>query len=153
MTTTLKLVLLTTAVAISVFGMLLNDRVLRSRVRKRLSTRPHLSPSDFAATYYRQREADVAKRVRRVLDSVAADLGLDLSGSQPSDDVVKDLSFDDLDSMATVDLVLALENEFNIKITDTEAASMRTVGDIIEFITRKTGSAFTADGTEGGPAA
>jgi acyl carrier protein len=89
---------------------------------------------------------DAAQRVRRVLDSVAASLGLDTSGAQPSDDVLKDLSFGDLDSMGTVELALALEKEFQITISDSEAASLHTVGNIVDFVSRKTEPAATSVG-------
>ena len=43
---------------------------------------------------------------------------------------------DDLgaDSLAIVELVLALEEEFGIKIPDDKVDSIKTVGDAVEFI-------------------
>jgi acyl carrier protein len=49
---------------------------------------------------------------------------------------------DDLgaDSLAIVELVLALEEKFDIKIPDDEVDSIKTVGDAVAFITDKAGS-------------
>jgi len=55
---------------------------------------------------------------------------------QPSE-VSPEKSFtDDLgaDSLAIVELVLALEEEFGIKIPDDKVDNIKTVGDAIEFI-------------------
>lgn len=46
---------------------------------------------------------------------------------------------DDLgaDSLDVVDLVMSLEEEFDIEIPDEEIESMKTVGDIVHFIEAK----------------
>ena len=47
---------------------------------------------------------------------------------------------DDLgaDSLDVVDLVMSLEEEFNIEIPDEEVENIKTVGDIVKFIKEKT---------------
>ena len=60
-----------------------------------------------------------------------------------SDDVAPEKSFtDDLgaDSLAIVELVLALEEEFKIKIPDDKVDSIKTVGDAVEYIKANTPS-------------
>jgi len=57
-----------------------------------------------------------------------------------SEDVVNKADFvDDLgaDSLDTVELVMALEEEFGFEITDEEAEGMRTVGNVVEYIQNK----------------
>jgi acyl carrier protein len=52
-------------------------------------------------------------------------------------DVVPDASFiDDLnaDSLDLVELIMALEEEFSIKISDEEADKIKTVRDAMEFV-------------------
>ncbi len=46
---------------------------------------------------------------------------------------------DDLgaDSLDVVDMVMSLEEEFDVEIPDEEIESMRTVGDIVRFIEQK----------------
>ena len=56
------------------------------------------------------------------------------------DQVSDDKSFqEDLgaDSLEIVELVMALEEEFGIEISDEEAEKIRTVGDAISFITER----------------
>ncbi len=53
------------------------------------------------------------------------------------DEVTEKASFvDDLgaDSLDTVELVMALEEEFNIEISDEDAEKLRTVGDAVTYI-------------------
>lgn len=57
-----------------------------------------------------------------------------------SDDITDEASFtDDLgaDSLDVVELVMGLEDEFDIEISDEEAEGIRTVGDAIQFIQSK----------------
>ncbi|MFO7561289.1 MAG: acyl carrier protein [Enhygromyxa sp.] len=57
-------------------------------------------------------------------------------------EVAPEKSFtDDLgaDSLAIVELVLALEEEFGIKIPDDQVDSIKTVGDAVEYIRRNQG--------------
>ena len=62
---------------------------------------------------------------------VAEQLGVD------EDQVTADASFvDDLgaDSLDTVELIMAFEEEFDIEIPDEEAQKIKTVQDVIDYI-------------------
>lgn len=72
-----------------------------------------------------------------VVDTIAKSFKLDPSA------VTDDKSFtDDLgaDSLETVELVMALEEEFGIEISDEDAEKIRTVGDAIKFISENAAS-------------
>lgn len=72
--------------------------------------------------------SDIAERVKKI---VVDHLGVD------ADKVVESASFiDDLgaDSLDTVELVMAFEEEFGVEIPDDAANSILTVGDAIKFI-------------------
>ncbi len=72
--------------------------------------------------------ADVSERV---IDIVAEQLGVDKDKVKPDTSFVNDLGADSLD---TVELVMELEEEFNINIPDDSAEKIETVGQAIEFI-------------------
>ncbi|MCL2120711.1 MAG: acyl carrier protein [Clostridiales bacterium] len=52
------------------------------------------------------------------------------------DDLTDGTSFDDLnaDSLDVVEIIMALEEEFDIEIPDEDAEKIRTVGDVTEYI-------------------
>jgi len=57
----------------------------------------------------------------------------------PADDVQMDKSFvDDLDvdSLSMVEVVVAAEEKFDVKIPDDEVKNLKTVGDAVAFIER-----------------
>ncbi len=59
------------------------------------------------------------------------------------EEVIPEASFvDDLgaDSLDTVELVMALEEEFGCEIPDEDAEKIQTVGDAIRYIEEKSGS-------------
>jgi acyl carrier protein len=75
--------------------------------------------------------SDISDRVRKI---VVEHLGVE------EDKVVESASFiDDLgaDSLDTVELVMAFEEEFGIEIPDDAAESIQTFGDAVKFITEK----------------
>jgi acyl carrier protein len=74
--------------------------------------------------------ASIEERVKQI---VAEQLGVD------EDQVTPDAAFmDDLgaDSLDTVELVMALEEEFDVEISDEEAEKIQTVKDAIDYITQ-----------------
>ena len=50
-------------------------------------------------------------------------------------DIVEDFEADSLD---VVDLVMSLEDEFNIEIPDEEIENIKTVGDVVRYIEENT---------------
>lgn len=67
----------------------------------------------------------------RVIDIVAEQLGVDKEKISPETSFVNDLGADSLDQ---VELVMELEEEFDIDIPDDAAENIQTVGQAIEFI-------------------
>ena len=71
----------------------------------------------------------------KVRQIVADQLGVDVDEVTPEASFVDDLGADSLD---TVELVMALEEEFGIEIPDEEAEKILTVADAIKYIEEHT---------------
>jgi acyl carrier protein len=73
----------------------------------------------------------VASVFERVQDIVADQLGVEKDKIKPETSFVNDLGADSLD---TVELVMELEEEFDINIPDDAAEKIQTVGQAVEYI-------------------
>lgn len=72
---------------------------------------------------------------KRVKDIVAEQLGVDEAQVTNEASFTEDLGADSLD---TVELVMALEEEFDIEISDEDAEKIHTVQDAVDYITEHT---------------
>ena len=72
--------------------------------------------------------ADIEAKVK---DIIINELGVEAEKVTPEASFVEDLGADSLD---TVELVMAFEEEFGMEIPDEEAEKLRTVGDAINYI-------------------
>ena len=75
--------------------------------------------------------ASVAGLEEKVKKIIVDQLGVDAAEVTPEASFIEDLGADSLD---TVELVMALEEEFGIEIPDEEAEKIATVRDAIEYI-------------------
>ena len=75
--------------------------------------------------------AEIAGKVKKI---VADHLGVEEAKVPEEASFIDDLGADSLD---TVELVMAFEEEFGSEISDTEAEKILTVGDAIKFIESK----------------
>ncbi len=67
----------------------------------------------------------------KVKEIIINELGVDPEKVTPEASFVEDLGADSLD---TVELVMAFEEEFGVDIPDEDAEQMRTVGDAINYL-------------------
>ena len=74
---------------------------------------------------------DISCKVKKI---VADHLGIEESKVTDESSFIDDLGADSLD---TVELVMAFEEEFGSEISDSEAEKIITVGDAIKFIENK----------------
>ena len=70
----------------------------------------------------------------RVKNLVVTQLGVDAGKVTTDSSFIDDLGADSLD---TVELVMAFEEEFDLEIPDEDAQSMRTVSDVIDYLKDK----------------
>jgi len=71
----------------------------------------------------------------KVKEVIVDQLGVDAAKVTPEARFVEDLGADSLD---TVELVMALEEEFDIEILDEDAEKIRTVNEAISYVKNKT---------------
>jgi acyl carrier protein len=77
--------------------------------------------------------ADIEARVK---DIIINELGVEAEKVTSDASFVEDLGADSLD---TVELVMAFEEEFGIEIPDEDAEKMQTVGDAVAYIKEQQG--------------
>jgi acyl carrier protein len=70
----------------------------------------------------------------KIKEIIAKQLGVNASEVTPEASFVDDLGADSLD---TVELVMAFEEEFGIEIPDEDAEKILKVGDAVEYIKNK----------------
>ena len=73
----------------------------------------------------------IAERVKEI---IVKELSVNPEQVTPTASFIEDLGADSLD---TVELVMAFEEEFSVEIPDDAAETIRTVGDAVSFITKK----------------
>lgn len=67
----------------------------------------------------------------KVKDIIVEQLGVNAEQVTPSASFIDDLGADSLD---TVELVMAFEEEFDVEVPDEEAEKLQTVADVIKYI-------------------
>ncbi|MFO0774584.1 MAG: acyl carrier protein [Nitrospiraceae bacterium] len=78
-----------------------------------------------------KKSGSVEERVKKI---IAEQLGVEEDEVTPEASFVEDLGADSLD---TVELVMALEEEFEIEIPDEDAEKILTVGKALDYIKEK----------------
>ena len=71
----------------------------------------------------------------KIKSIIAEQLGVKIEEVNPQASFIDDLGADSLD---TVELIMALEEEFGVEIPDEDAEKMTTVGDATKYIEEKT---------------
>lgn len=74
--------------------------------------------------------ADIEARVKEI---IVNELGVETEKVNRDASFVEDLGADSLD---TVELVMAFEEEFGLDIPDEDAEKMRTVGDAVDYLSK-----------------
>ncbi len=73
----------------------------------------------------------MAKNEERLIEIIAQQLGIDANNVTSDASFMEDLGADSLD---TVELVMALEEEFDLEIPDSDAEKIQTVQDALDYL-------------------
>ena len=73
----------------------------------------------------------MATNQERLIEIIAQQLGVDEDNVTPDASFMEDLGADSLD---TVELVMALEEEFDLEIPDSDAEKIQTVQDALSYL-------------------
>jgi len=74
--------------------------------------------------------------LEKVAKILAEQLDIDVDTINADTRIADDLNADSLD---VVEMLMAIEDEFDITISETEVGDLKTVGDVAEFLKEKTG--------------
>ena len=67
----------------------------------------------------------------KIKEIIMEQLGADANSIAMTTNMMKDLEADSLDA---VEIIMALEEEFDIEIPDEEAEKFQTVGDLVKYV-------------------
>lgn len=99
--------------------------------------RTPLTPEEFFTRYFEERgfDRDLVLHIHKIF---AENISLDLSRLSAIDDFSRELQFLwNYDSLADVEIVLDLETEFGIAISDAEATRMTSLLAVVEVVNDK----------------
>lgn len=67
----------------------------------------------------------------RIRDLLAEQLDIPADSITPESDIIEDL---EADSLSVLDMVMTLEDEFDIEIPDEDVEKLRTVGNVASYV-------------------
>jgi acyl carrier protein len=109
----------------------LSQVTVKRRVVNRMKNRRARTTEEFGRDLFPPTIGLIATKAREIL---GRHLDIELSRVSPEDRFVEDLEMDELDSVAMVGFATDLEDEFGIKIPDSDAKRLRTFRDVVEYI-------------------
>jgi acyl carrier protein len=91
-----------------------------------------LTDKNFSLSIYKiQKGVQMETTLARIQSIVGEQLGIEAESVVPEANFTKDLGADSLD---VVELVMAVEEAFEIEIDDKVAGQIETVGDVLEYL-------------------
>ncbi|MCP4601070.1 MAG: hypothetical protein GY847_11195 [Proteobacteria bacterium] len=104
-----------------------------------LTSRPQLASAEFGPYYYADspRRAQIASKLREIMDHSTK---IDLAGLHPGDRFEGDLQLSILDSLAVVLLIVEIEEEWKLKIPNSDAQYIHTFMDLVNYLDDRSSS-------------
>lgn len=72
--------------------------------------------------------------LEKIMDLLAKQLRIDVNTLSPDTNIIEDLGADSLD---VVEMLMAIEENFGISVSDEEAITLKTISDVADFIESK----------------
>lgn len=72
--------------------------------------------------------------LEKIMDLLAKQLRIDVNTLSPETNIIEDLGADSLD---IVEMLMAIEENFGITVSDEEAVTLKTLADVADFIEKK----------------
>ena len=72
--------------------------------------------------------------LEKIMDLLAKQLRIDVNTLSPDTNIIEDLGADSLD---VVEMLMAVEENFGISVSDEEAITLKTISDVADFIESK----------------
>ncbi len=114
---------------------LVQQASMKRRLRAMLASREPVPSSEFGSRYYTDpTKSEIATFIVRKIEILT---GYDFAGALPSDRLTKDLHLEDLDSTVLVEIVVEVEQRFEIGIENGEASRIKTIDDFVEVVYSK----------------
>lgn len=106
------------------------ERLPRWRAADARARREPLTEAQFGERFFTPELSPIAARLRRI---ASEQLGKDLSKLQPDDRLAPIIS-DGMDSLDTVELLMAIEEEFGIELDDAAVSGIETFHDLVAAV-------------------
>lgn len=138
--------IISAGIAVVAFVVWLTRRESRAKTQKIAAAfvgREPMTPTELYERYFLGMGVtpEIVAGICRVLKE---QLGADMSRLRAEDDFSQNLSFFwDFDSMANIEIILALEKYFQINISDLEAERTHTVSELVHLVSAKVGRSDT----------
>ena len=116
----------------------LNQKSLADQLDRYFGDRQPLSDDDFYIQYFEKQgiPKKIPVKIRKIFEN---QFGADFSRISNTDDFSTDMKFIwGFDSLGDVEIIIAIEEEFDIKIENEEAEKMKSIQDIVSCVWNKT---------------
>jgi acyl carrier protein len=111
----------------------------RQAIRASLTERKCLPKKQLARNNARIHKGARISMAEKSIEDKVKDIIVEQLGVNPEQVTLQAKFIEDLgaDSLDTVELVMAFEEEFNVEVPDEEAEKLQTVGDVVKYIEDK----------------